>query len=391
MTVVDRISNLSLSVFELSDEIEQACHSTQGRKLVRAAVVDRCEKQPDFRQDLVDLGLAGNIIPDIEWEEIPRLVGRNRDMKLALKNQTRELSIAIHDWLQGTVREARIMLRAASSLCKACAENKSVFINNQSASLITQRLLGDDDNRQLLELLATLVSDDDKFSKIPCHVFARDQLLEQENLEALRRVLRKYADNSPHMSPKTILTLVRELSVSQTTAKIFAMDEGYLKYATRLVIDCKDISLRATAAKYLRQASFCDEMKHLVWDTLLECDSLVIWIYLSFEDEGMCVNLFATLANLTLKEPIVAMNLVQKHPVLIDLTQNVLSRGASSAVNSCMHFLRNLAKTTEGRKILNDSLLSYLNAIQVTGTDTVRTISDEITHRLSRSESSAES
>lgn len=379
-----RIEDLSNSVFDLADEIELACKNEKEREKVVIAIIERCALQPEFRQDLLDLELVPIITRNIDWENLPKLVGRNRNMKSALKNETEKLSVQLHLWLMDSENHEHwsSIITAALSLCKCCAVNKQLILKQDTISLIITRL-EEGINIPLLQLFTTLISDDDKESRNPAHVFARDQALETSNLDKLRLVFRLYREtrhDQHHIG--LLLTISRELSVSQPTARIFAVEENFLLHACSLLRDDENNKYRTAAARYLRQVSFSDDLKTLVLETLMESRALYEWLHMSFGNELLCVHLFSTLANITLKAPDLSLRILNMHPDLFSLTKKVLTVPQSSEVTSCMQFMRSFVKTSEGREILNESFTTVLHEVRISGNDASKKAADEILHRL---------
>jgi len=378
-SLAQRIRDVSLTIFELSDEIEQACQAIEGRSIVASAVVERHCVQPNFVQDLIDFELFDLFASEIELQSIPKFAGNNRDIKSALKAIVPKLSSEFHKSL--TTGANDVLTRASFTLCKSCAENKQLFLNNLTITLIVQ-CLQSKLNQPLLAMVSTLIADDDPTSKNPAHIFARDQLLETCNLDPFRALLSEIKPEEAHTA--TILKIVRELSVSQKVSKLLAIDDRFLEYATCTLAKSSVPAHRVAAARYLRQVSFADDMKKDVMEALSLSNALGGWIELSFDDSQLCVNLLATLANLTLKSPKVSIQLLQAHPAIFSLMKTVLNRPSSNESTACMQFTRSFAKSPEGVIFLNDSLLTELNAVRVLGSDVSKKIADDILYRLTK-------
>jgi hypothetical protein len=243
------------------------------------------------------------------------------------------------------------LLIAIITLTTACNDNKLKFIKLPDFIDKVLTALSPLVDFDLLTVLTTLVSEDDREGRIPAPVFARDQLVDASHLPRLIEILRIYIAD-PREKKSCILNLVRELSVSQDLTRLFAVEEGCMKIAlSGLKEGTKD--MRIAAIRYIRQISFSDDMKADLVAELRGSESPLTGILEEARKNRVVMsNLFGILANICLKNVELSVEICFVFPHILSLGHHALVSTTMYDVTQCLLFLRLLGKTLEGRGLL---------------------------------------
>ena len=295
-----RIEDVSLNGFDLSDDLEKLAKCSDNSSIVQLlrSVAARCEREPSFRQELIDFEILQLIFtqhPKLESVQIDDLlveeiVGNNRDLKVILG----EIGIVHHivTILQQTLIDKYEIpsswARAIVCVNSGCNQNKLEFIRTKGLlDTIVSRIWSSTVNFPLLMVLASIIADDDRVDNNPAPVCAREQLVSDSTIMEIREILVSHRDGvETEFQTNLVLTLVRDLSISQSVSKTFALGDGFLKWAMEQFANGRgDKATRMSCAKYIRQLAFADELKPVVQEALVMGGALNAWID-SSKDNG---------------------------------------------------------------------------------------------------------
>ena len=393
-----RIEDVSLNGFDLSDDLEKLAKCSDNSSIVQLlrSVAARCEREPSFRQELIDFEILQLIFtqhPKLESVQIDDLlveeiVGNNRDLKVILG----EIGIVHHivTILQQTLIDKYEIpsswARAIVCVNSGCNQNKLEFIRTKGLlDTIVSRIWSSTVNFPLLMVLASIIADDDRVDNNPAPVCAREQLVSDSTIMEIREILVSHRDGvETEFQTNLVLTLVRDLSISQPVSKTFALEDGFLKWTMEQFANGRgDKATRMSCAKYIRQLAFADELKPVVQEALVMGGALNAWIDSSKDNGPLRGQLFGTLANLSMRRSHVADQLVHDHPRILILADTTL---ADTPVNlstvQCMQFLRSLAKSKPGLSIVTSRFEDTIRGFRNCSDKVVARICSEIVTKI---------
>ena len=377
LDLVEAIKAGEMDGYEISNHVESWNADDTEMGVLLHAIAERCCTDPTLRQDLIDFDALKGILKRVTHVPpgvIRRLIGNSRDAKMIL-NETHVVDELVERFCTCMQSETvdSDLFDAITCITTGCNDNKVKFIKiPKFFSTVLNHINTCPSDPSLFRLLTAVVSDDDKQGRIPAPVFARETLVDSTHLPLLCEVLSKVNDT------RSILNLVRELSVSQDLTRKFAIDEHFL--AKALHAFSSDI---VPAVRYFRQISFSDEMKDRIVSLLLDGnETMSIWIETSRFERPALNNLFGTLANLCLKSPELATKFISFYPKISFLCMQGLDSLSAHDQIQCLSFLRCLVKTDEGSDIVNRSFRDRSMDLSKSSSDsTVRRIAREITSR----------
>lgn len=367
MTVLNLCTEIgagAIDGFELSNQLDAVLIgiTEHGLECLITSLAHRCLTDPDFRQDLIDFDILKPLLVIcvkrncvIPPEIIPSLVGSSRDVKLIL-NETGivdQYAAKLFSYFEDLYERQEDLLKAIITLTTACNDNKLKFIKLPDIINKFLTALSIHVDFDLLTVLTTLVSDDDREGRIPAPVFARDQLVDASHLPRLIEILRIYITTDPREKKSCILNLVRELSVSQDLTRLFAVEEGCLTIAL-LGLKEGTIEMRIAAIRYIRQISFSDDMKADLVAELRGSESPMTGILINEARKNRVVmsHLFGILANICLKNVDLSVEICSVFPHILSLGHHALGSTSMYDVIQCLLFLRLLGKSQDGRGLL---------------------------------------
>ena len=397
MTIVDLCSDVKsgkVDGFDLSNSLEAMISESEIKsgdlnELI-PAIASRCTQDPQFRQDLIDFDVIKPLLQRmhaLESSLIPPLVGTSGDMKAILRETgiVDNLVQALESALKTPGAIDPDLCSALITVTTSCNDNKIVFLRHKELLPDILSRLADCVHAGLFKVLNAIIVDDDRESKMPASVFARESLVDGENKNLLLQALRIHS-KSPDWDRASVFTFVREVSMSQDLSKQFALEEGFLIKAMEAMSSCSECEIHAVA-KYLRQLAFADEMKADVLVALVRTDDVMEkWIEASKKDKRLSKDLLGTLANLSLKNPEHAREIIGRFPKMISLCHHVLSGShqADNELTQCLQFMRCMLKFDEGIELLHSQFESDIETLKVSCNDkTISRISDEILSKIS--------
>jgi hypothetical protein len=353
------------------------------------ALSERCQEEPSFRQDLIDFDVISPILKrmqTIEAKHVPALVGTSRDMKSILRDAGHIYRLV--EQLDQAVRSSGSIDPELSSaiitVTTSCNDNRIVLLRKPDLLNAIVSRLSNSPDFDLLKILNAIILDDDRESKVPAPVFARESLVEGSNKDIIIQALRVHTAED-EWDRTSVFNLVRELSMSQDLSKQFALDEGFLRSALQSM--CMDGSTDKRAiAKYLRQLAFADEMKPEVLQALKGNPEVMnVWTEGARNDRKLSSDLFGTLANLCIRSPENTREITCEFQKIISLCHHVLNRADASdhELVQCLQLLRCMTKFEEGLELLHCQFTDEIAQLRTNRSDkTLTRIAEEIKSKL---------
>lgn len=400
----ERIVDPQVSGFDLSDDFDDIFSfelgkndASEAQNFVMQSLVNRTKTDPRFRQDIVDFEILQIMFRNnqcsINPSLIPGLTGTNRDIKMILlevgiTNQL--LNEFVKQLTESLASPSPILYAAITSLCTECADNKKVFIQTNPSvvtSVMVPRLSACVDF-ELLSVLLAIVSDDDRSTNNPITMFVRETLVDSESLPTVEMMLDIHRAAAVTAEQKsTLLTLVRELSLSQALCGTFAVGHEFLPWALELMVDSECL---VSALKYVRQISFADDLKDNTLKEIFDRPAIIeniIEAGLRGKVVGVASQLFGILANLSLRRSEVAIQILDNFPKTLDLIQYVLrTKQHSATTTQCLQFVRSIVKgSSEHKEIIPSDIFSEISANA--SDKTIKRICDEILHSTAQTPS----
>jgi hypothetical protein len=395
-----KVRDLDISGFELSDDIEDLASHAGAHQELLSAIADRVDKEPSFRDDLCDLGLfqviMDNIGPELVYlEPLSRICGNHRGLRATIGSSqmmNTGLVNAISAMIQRVDFEP-VTVSFVINVCRGITANKQKFLQLVHELISSLSMSAESDRSSSLELLVCLLSDDDKINRSdPCVVMTRNTLMENgSNFTALRNILKTCRDTK--MKALT-LSLIDIMSCGNSYSYILAIDDGHLDWVMGVIRDCMALDDRSTALaciKIIRTWSFCDDLKDIILVKIM--DKSADLVVLSSELPSACKHFFAALANVSLRNPAMALSILEKLPHLEDLINRTMRVSAfDKARIPCMQFLRTLIRSEEGSLACRD-LLDIIEPMttNLTLRECDRRLANEITAKMKVCDSTSES
>jgi hypothetical protein len=405
-SVLTRITSPSVSAFDLFEDIEQFLVDSRNKhrdgKLVIRALGTRCESEPSFRTEIIDIDIIGTVLdlsgPGVAVDgisEIPKIVGDNVELKTQFGNA------GVLTEIRGRMREVlndqaatEKFIPALISLLSGCDRNKKEFFSDKpllegmidalrsgAVPDIDDPMPGEEATRyySLLTVISTLFESDDASS-----LFVRESVISYAGgiAEFSNEILDKYKA----VSSEDIISILAQLCNSQSNCGLM-IELGWLDFVMGNIHEsCKNRERLLVSAKFLRALAFDDKLKPILWPVLRDVYKPVrALIHFSFEDAGVASHLFGIWANLSLRnKPTMPTEIIMYYPSMTTLIEATLyNEGMSMNTKiQCMQYLRCLAKTepdTDSMKKKTNNLFEEIEpAVMNINNKTVQRIAAEI-------------
>ena len=357
-----KVRELDVSGFELSDDIEELALHAESHKELLSAIADRVVVDPSFRDDLCDLGILQVIMdnkgPEIDsLEDLSRICGSHRGLRMVI-GSSQMVNVGLFEEVSAMVLGCEFNPSAvsfATMLCSGITANKKRFLGFVPELISLLSVCLKPICSAQIELLICLLADDDKINRSdPCIVMTRNTLMEQgKNFVALRNIVMLCRDSGSHT---LTLSLIDIMSCSNAYSYMLAIDDGHLKWVMDVIHGLRVLEQRSTALtciKIIRTWSFSDDLKELILARVIEeYEQLLV---LANSSAPATKHVFATLANLSLRNPDVALTILNQMPYLEELINKTMRVDAfEKSRTPCMQFLRTLVRSEDGRYACSD-------------------------------------
>ena len=393
-SVCERIRDTGNSGFDLSDDIEELVAHAETHEQLLCAMRDRIEQDPGFREDLDDLGIFQVIMDNfgtqiVLLDVLSSITGNHRGLRIVLGSSSL-VTCSIFNALRTSLsdhsyHQHQPLFRFVNGLCRGISHNKKRFL-----SLVPDLVTSLSRPTQtcpviMFELLSTLLADDDQICRSdPSSVMVRNSILEDDGLTKIRMILKLYRD-VPDSEP-IVLSLLNELSCSQTYSYAFAIEDGYLDWIVSILVASEDPQRLARCIRLLRTWSFSDNLKEAILDVFLRTSDAIIRTTMS--DPKTAGHMFGMLANVSIRKPNVAYEIVNMAPRIMDVIERtVRTEVITKARTACMQFVRTLARSQQGKDScgsLRDVCEAMSLNLQIPDTD--RRCAREIVDALAKTE-----
>jgi hypothetical protein len=360
-SVCSAITSLDNSAFDLSDDVEQLAKHPEAHTQILQALAERVKSDPSFRDDIDDFGILQAIMDHL-GEEVAfvhlllEICGHHRGLRQVVGSSLM-VKVGVFQSLTespATSGNSKADLYGfANHLCKGIVSNKKIFLSLIPSLIRSHAAIPVNPDPTSLSFLCTLLRDDDRdFRSDPCLVMARNQALEDGGFELLRTVLKAASVKDELQS--YALILLNEISCSQAHSKTLAVEDGHLGWVKESITEYQgtgNIRMIVDCMKLLRAWSFSDELKDEIMSTVYETSGRLIAA--SHSDSVVCSCFFAILANISLRKPETASNILKDINGLDIIIDRVTRQGAThDGFQSCLQYVRTLARSIHGLEAL---------------------------------------